>query len=236
MKRPWNHPELTLKQPWNDHANGINDHVNDRVNNCVNKPPWKRPTLIPGIYILQEIRLKLGFKLRLTDLLIKPIQRLTKYHMLLEAIVKYSQRAGLTAEAEALSKAFHVMTVVPNQANDMMDIGRLQGFEGKITAQGKLLHRGPLNALDTFSLPGSGSGTSGGLHHPGGGESSKTPPKMKPFTCFLFEQIMIFSETVGKKTQFTSPVYVYKAHFLVSTRLIFPFPPRVGSLKLKSTL
>ena len=38
---------------------------------------------------------------------------------------------------------------------------------------------------------------------------------MKPFTCFLFEQIMIFSEMVGKKTQFTSPVYVYKAHFLV---------------------
>ena len=51
--------------------------------------------------------------------------------MLLEAIVKYSQRAGCTEEAEALSKAFHVMTVVPNQANDMMDIGRLQGFEGK---------------------------------------------------------------------------------------------------------
>ena len=39
--------------------------------------------------LLQEIRLKLGFKLRLTDLLIKPIQRLTKYHMLLEAMVKY---------------------------------------------------------------------------------------------------------------------------------------------------
>lgn len=76
--------------------------------------------------LLQEIRLKLGFKLRLTDLLIKPIQRLTKYHMLLEAMVKYSQRADLKEEAEALSKAFHVMTVVPNQANDMMDIGRLQ--------------------------------------------------------------------------------------------------------------
>lgn len=152
-------------------------------------------------FLLQEIRLKLGFKLRLTDLLIKPIQRLTKYHMLLEAIVKYSQRAGLSEEVEALSKAFNVMTVVPNQANDMMDIGRLQGFEGKITAQGKLLHRGPLNALDTFSPQEKGD---------------KTPPKMKPFTCFLFEQIMIFSETVGKKTQFTSPVYRYKAHFLVS--------------------
>ena len=32
-------------------------------------------------------------------------------------------------EAAAIEQAFHVMTVVPNQANDMMDIGRLQGFE-----------------------------------------------------------------------------------------------------------
>lgn len=144
----------------------------------------------------------MGFKPRLTDLLIKPIQRLTKYHLLLRDLVKYSQRAGLTEEADALSKAFHVMTIVPNQADDMMDIGRLQGFEGKITAQGKLLHRGPLNALDTFSSPAAANG----------------PPKMKAFTCFLFEQIMIFSETMGKKTPFTNPVYVYKAHFLVCAR------------------
>ena len=32
-------------------------------------------------------------------------------------------------EAAAIEQAFHVMTIVPNQANDMMDIGRLQGFE-----------------------------------------------------------------------------------------------------------
>ena len=49
--------------------------------------------------------------------------------MLLEAILKHSQRAGLVEEAVAIEQAFHVMTVVPNQANDMMDIGRLQGFE-----------------------------------------------------------------------------------------------------------
>ncbi len=61
-----------------------------------------------------------------------------------------------------------------------------------------MLNRGPLVCLDTFSVP-----------------AANGPPKMKPFTVFLFEQIMIFSEIVGKKTQFTSPVYVYKAHFLV---------------------
>lgn len=32
---------------------------------------------------------------------------------------------------------------------------------------------------------------------------------------FLFEQSIIFSEEVGKKTQFTSPVYNYKAHIQV---------------------
>ena len=43
------------------------------------------------------------------------------------------------------------MKVVADQCNDMMDIGRLEGFEGKITSQGKLLYKGPLNVLDTFS-------------------------------------------------------------------------------------
>ena len=77
----------------------------------------------------QEIRLKLGFRLKLTDLLIKPIQRLTKYHMLLEAILKYSERAGLTEEATAIQSAFRVMQTTPKAANEMMDVGRLQGFE-----------------------------------------------------------------------------------------------------------
>ena len=78
---------------------------------------------------MQEIRLKLGFRLKLTDLLIKPIQRLTKYHMLLEAILKYSERAGLTEEATAIQSAFRVMQTTPKAANEMMDVGRLQGFE-----------------------------------------------------------------------------------------------------------
>ena len=42
------------------------------------------------------------------------------------------------------------------------------------------------------------------------------PPQMKAFQCFLFEQIMIFSEMVGKKTAFTSPSYEYKVDFKVS--------------------
>lgn len=39
--------------------------------------------------------------------------------------------------------------------------------------------------------------------------------KNKELQVFLFEQSIIFSETVGKKTQFSSPRYTYKAHFRV---------------------
>ena len=101
----------------------------------------------------------------------------------------------MTDEAAAIESAFHVMTIVPNQANDMMDIGRLQGFEGKIVAQGKLLLHGPLLCTE--------DPTSGPNY------------KLKEMTVFLFEQIIIFAETVGRKNQFTSPVYTYKAHIQV---------------------
>jgi len=37
----------------------------------------------------------------------------------------------------------------------------------------------------------------------------------REWQVFLFEQNIIFSETVGKKTQFTNPVYIYKAHIQV---------------------
>ena len=49
--------------------------------------------------------------------------------MLLEAILKYSERAGLTEEAASIQSAFRVMQTTPKAANEMMDVGRLQGFE-----------------------------------------------------------------------------------------------------------
>ena len=92
-----------------------------------------------------------------------------------------------------------------------------------LTAQGKLLHRGPLLCLDNFpaqaqSSTGSSSSSSSVTQGSSGSTGNGPAPsmKMKPFTVFLFEQIIIFSETVGKKTQFTSPGYQYKSHFLVS--------------------
>lgn len=83
----------------------------------------------------------------------------------------------------------------------MMDVGRLQKFEGKITAQGKLLLHGPLMCTENSS---------------NSDRNSSIVPKPKELQVFLFEQNIIFSEIVGKKTQFTNPSYIYKAHVQVN--------------------
>lgn len=117
-----------------------------------------------------------------------------KYQLLLKDILKYTEKAGLTKEAEDLKKAVHIMHVVPKAANDMMNVGRLQGFDGKITAQGKLLLQGHLLVGD----------------FPDG--SNIRDVKMKDRQVFLFEQMVIFSEAIGPKNQFSNPVYIYKRH------------------------
>lgn len=67
--------------------------------------------------------------------------------------------------------------------------------QGKITAQGKLLLHGQLYCCT---------------------ELSKVPSKeFKELQVFLFEQAIIFSEIVGKRTQFIQPVFIYKAHIQV---------------------
>ncbi|KAL1130551.1 hypothetical protein AAG570_011797 [Ranatra chinensis] len=161
---------------------------------CQNKPVSEYIVSEYDSYF-EELRQKLGHKLQLCDLLIKPVQRIMKYQLLLRDLYKYTERAHLTAEVEALRQATLVMQVVPKTANDMMDVGRLQGFDGKITAQGKLLLHGTLLCAE---------GT------------STTNFKGKELFVFLFEQNIIFSEAVGKKTQFTHPVYIYKAHIQVN--------------------
>ncbi len=41
-------------------------------------------------------------------------------------------RSSLQDEKDTLSRALHIMTIVPKMANDMMMVGRLQGFDVRI--------------------------------------------------------------------------------------------------------
>ena len=146
-------------------------------------------------------------------------------------------RVSLKNEVDTLSRALHIMTIVPKMANDMMMVGRLQGFDvkhfrlspfrvvclsihgvahiyfqlvkwfplvlfvclqGKITAQGKLLLHGQLYCSTEL------------------GKQQQAAKEFKELQVFLFEQAIIFSEVVGKRTQFIQPVFIYKAHIQVN--------------------
>ncbi|XP_035770648.1 triple functional domain protein [Neolamprologus brichardi] len=154
---------------------------------CQNKPKSEH---IVSEYIdtyFEDLKQRLGHRLQITDLLIKPVQRIMKYQLLLKDFLKHSKKAGL--ESPDLEKAVEVMCIVPKRCNDMMNVGRLQGFDGKIVAQGRLLLQ------DTFMV----SDPDGGLLG-----------RMKERRVFLFEQLVIFSEPLDKKKGFSLPGFLYK--------------------------
>uniref|UniRef100_A0A8C2XPW3 non-specific serine/threonine protein kinase n=1 Tax=Cyclopterus lumpus TaxID=8103 RepID=A0A8C2XPW3_CYCLU len=160
---------------------------------CQNKPKSEH---IVSEYIdtyFEDLKQRMGHRLQITDLLIKPVQRIMKYQLLLKDLHKLSKKAGV--DTTELEKAVEVMCVVPKRCNDMMNVGRLQGFEGKIVAQGRLLLQ------DTFMV----SDQDGGLLS-----------RMKERRVFLFEQIVIFSEPIDKKKGFSSPGYLFKNNIKVS--------------------
>ncbi|XP_075055453.1 rho guanine nucleotide exchange factor 25 isoform X2 [Mixophyes fleayi] len=160
---------------------------------CQNKPKSEH---IVSEYIdtyFEELRQQLSHRLQLNDLLIKPVQRIMKYQLLLKDFLKYYSKAG--QDTTELEKAVEVMCFVPKRCNDMMNLGRLQGFEGKITAQGKLLQQ------DTFAV----------LE-----QESSFLMRGKERRVFLFEQIIIFSEPIDKKKGFSLPGYIFKNSIKIS--------------------
>ncbi|EGV96924.1 Triple functional domain protein [Cricetulus griseus] len=163
---------------------------------CQNKPKSEH---IVSEYIdtfFEDLKQRLGHRLQLTDLLIKPVQRIMKYQLLLKDFLKYSKKASL--DTTELEKAVEVMCIVPKRCNDMMNVGRLQGFDGKIVAQGKLLLQ------DTFLVTDQDAGLL---------------PRCKERRVFLFEQIVIFSEPLDKKKGFSMPGFLFKNSIKAAVKL-----------------
>ncbi|MGH0165153.1 UNVERIFIED_CONTAM: hypothetical protein FKN15_048645 [Acipenser sinensis] len=105
--------------------------------------------------------------------------------------LRFTEKAGI--DCLDIEKAVNLMCLVPKRCNDMMNLGRLQGFEGKLTAQGKLLQQ------DTFYVAEQDSGVLS---------------RSKERRVFLFEQIVIFSELLRKGSSI--PGYQFKKSIKMS--------------------
>ncbi|XP_061642801.1 kalirin-like isoform X2 [Phyllopteryx taeniolatus] len=157
---------------------------------CQNKPRSEY-IVIEYESFFEEIQHEISCRMSISDYLIKPIQRITKYQLLLKDFLKYTAKAGL--DCEEIDKALELMSLVPKRCNDMMNLGRLQGYEGKLTSQGKLLQQ------ETFCV-----------WEQDGGVLSRS----KERRVFLFEQIIIFSELLRKGSN--NPGYQFKNSIKVS--------------------
>ncbi|KAM9341804.1 kalirin [Pholidichthys leucotaenia] len=157
---------------------------------CQNKP---KSEFIVAEYdpYFTGIQQDIQSRLTISDYLIKPIQRITKYQLLLKDFLKYSSKAGM--DCEQIEKAVNLMSQVPKLCNDMMNLGRLQGYEGKLTSQGKLLQQ------ETFFVTEQDAGVLS---------------RSKERRVFLFEQIVIFSELLRKGS--STPGYQFKKSIKVS--------------------
>ncbi|KAK7915713.1 hypothetical protein WMY93_011474 [Mugilogobius chulae] len=186
---------------------------------CQNKP---KSEYIVSEFIdtfFEDLRQQLGHRLQLNDLLIKPVQRIMKYQLLLKDFLKHYSKAG--RDVEQLQRAvegFEVSTedIISSEEQCVRSrkkraICRVQNVSlsqleqepvilfqntGKITAQGKLLQQ------DTFFVTEELEGA--------------VLNRSRERRVFLFEQLVIFSEPIDKKKGLSLPGYTFKNSIKVS--------------------
>ncbi|XP_055501353.1 guanine nucleotide exchange factor DBS isoform X2 [Leucoraja erinacea] len=110
---------------------------------CQNKPRsealWRQ---CGDCQFFQECQQKLDHKLSLDAYLLKPVQRITKYQLLLKEMLKCSKNSEGTAELE---EALETMISIIKSVNDSMHQIAITGFEGNLNDLGKLLMQGSFN-------------------------------------------------------------------------------------------
>ncbi|XP_073520496.1 guanine nucleotide exchange factor DBS isoform X5 [Phyllobates terribilis] len=110
---------------------------------CQNKPRseslWRQSS---DAAFFQECQRKLDHKLSLDSYLLKPVQRITKYQLLLKEMLKYSKNCeGAEDLQEALASILGILKAV----NDSMHQIAITGYEGNLNDLGKLLMQGSFN-------------------------------------------------------------------------------------------
>uniref|UniRef100_A0A672Q2S8 MCF.2 cell line derived transforming sequence like n=1 Tax=Sinocyclocheilus grahami TaxID=75366 RepID=A0A672Q2S8_SINGR len=144
---------------------------------CQNKPRseslWRQCS---DCAFFQECQKKLEHKLGLDSYLLKPVQRITKYQLLLKELLKYSKGCeGEDDLQEALSSILGILKAV----NDSMHLIAITGYEGNLSDLGRLMMQG------SFSV---------WTEHKKGHAKVKDLARFKPMQrhLFLHEKALLF--------------------------------------------
>jgi hypothetical protein len=157
----------------------FSDKFHMYVDYCANKPYSNTFLIEHGEDFFEELQVKRGLDLSRPAYIIKPVQRITKYQLLLKELQSCCDDADGTLQA-----GLEVMLSVPRQANDAMYLCMIEGFdEGSLETLGKILLQNSFSVFDPKQLRKKG----------------------KERHVFLFEQALLFSKEVkdvNGKTKF----------------------------------
>ncbi|XP_029606886.1 guanine nucleotide exchange factor DBS isoform X9 [Salmo trutta] len=144
---------------------------------CQNKPRsealWRQ---CGDSLFFQECQKKLDHKLSLDAYLLKPVQRITKYQLMVKEMLKCSKNQEGTAELE---EALATMLDIIKSVNDSMHQIAITGFEGNLSELGKLLMQGSFNVW---------------TDHKKGHSKVKDLARFKPMQrhLFLYNKMLLF--------------------------------------------
>uniref|UniRef100_A0A671RJH6 MCF.2 cell line derived transforming sequence b n=1 Tax=Sinocyclocheilus anshuiensis TaxID=1608454 RepID=A0A671RJH6_9TELE len=144
---------------------------------CQNKPRsdalWRQCS---DSAFIQECKKKLDHKLGLDSYLLKPVQRLTKYQLLLKELLKHSSNSQYASE---LQGALNAMLDLLKSVNDSMHQIAITGYEGELSDLGRVLMQGSFNVW---------------INHRKGPTRMKDMARFKPMQrhLFLHESALLF--------------------------------------------
>lgn len=120
------------------------------VSYCKNKPDSNNLLIQPDVSALfDELQKEHNIMHPIAAYLIKPIQRITKYQLLIKDLLTCSEQ-GLDSE---LRDALDVMMSVPKKANDAMHLSMLEGVDENTTKQlGEVILQDAFQVFDSKSL------------------------------------------------------------------------------------
>ncbi|XP_068563850.1 guanine nucleotide exchange factor DBS isoform X2 [Cebidichthys violaceus] len=170
---------------------------------CQNKPRsevlWRQ---CGDSLFFQECQKKLDHKLSLDAYLLKPVQRITKYQLMLKEMLKCSKGEGTAELEEALSTMLDIIKSV----NDSMHQIAITGFEGNLSELGKLLMQGSFNVW---------------TDHKKGHSKVKDLARFKPMQrhLFLYDKMMLFCKKREETTDGheKTPSYSFKHSLKMSS-------------------
>uniref|UniRef100_A0A665TW34 Trio Rho guanine nucleotide exchange factor a n=1 Tax=Echeneis naucrates TaxID=173247 RepID=A0A665TW34_ECHNA len=157
------------------------------VNYCKNKPDSTQLILEHAGNYFDEIQQRHRLANSISSYLIKPVQRITKYQLLLKELLTCCEEGK-----GEIKDGLEVMLSVPKKANDAMHLSMLEGFDENIESQGELILQESFQVWDPKTLIRKG----------------------RERHLFLFEMSLVFSKEV--KDSNGRSKYIYKSKLFTS--------------------